>query len=35
VALYGGNMTAPLKPWEVAGVNSCSLAATSGLQNVT
>lgn len=27
-------MTAPLKPWEVAGVNSCSMAATPGMQNV-
>jgi hypothetical protein len=28
-------MTAPMKPWEVAGVNSCTLPATPGVQNVT
>lgn len=28
-------MTTPSKPWEVAGVNSCSMADTPGLQNVT
>lgn len=28
-------MTAPMKPWEVTGVNSCTLPATPGVQNVT